>query len=83
MTPYVLSIPQPHSLVFQEISRPLRIEENERLTSSLDLPRSGGAPSVSSVASSTRSASKKIKRDEPCLITKQYGYSLELINAAP
>jgi hypothetical protein len=38
---------------------------------------SAGVPSVSSsVASSTRSASKKIKRDEPCLVTKQYGYGL-------
>ena len=41
---------------------------------------SADIPSVSSVVSSTadRTEDRKVNRAEPCLITKQHGYSLEL-----
>jgi hypothetical protein len=40
----------------------------------LTRPHPGGAPSVSS---SIRNETRNIGRDEPCFITKQYGYGLE------
>jgi hypothetical protein len=41
-------------------------------------PHSAGVPSVSSVTSSVKSENRKISRAEPCFITKQHAYSLEM-----